>query len=176
MLMLIQLWYGILSSPQGSFLLPFCYHFYLPLPHALGTTQLISISITFSVQEGYRNWNHKACHLFFFSHLASFSGDSSRMLWISGLSVSVVRCFHIAQYNYSPVEGHLCDFCVLRHSQSCPTLCSLTACQAPLSMALPILCPWHFPGKNTAVGCHFLALLIMTKASLKILVEIFVWI
>ena len=42
------------------------------------------------------------------------------------------------------------------------------------SQPVRLLCPWHFPGKNTAVGCHFLALLIMTKASLKILVEIFV--
>ena len=26
----------------------------------------------------------------------------------------------------------------------------------PWTVALRLLCPWHFPGKNTGVGCHFL--------------------
>ena len=33
-------------------------------------------------------------------------------------------------------------------AQSCPTLCNLMDCR--------LLHPWDFPGKNTAVGCHFL--------------------
>ena len=59
------------------------------------------------------------------------------MLCISGLSVSVVHCLDGPQFNYSPVEGHLCGFCVLLHSQSCLALCNPIACQAPLSMAFP---------------------------------------
>ena len=35
--------------------------------------------------------------------------------------------------------------------QLCPTLCD------PIDGLLPgSLCPWDSPGKNTAVGCHFL--------------------
>ena len=32
----------------------------------------------------------------------------------------------------------------------CPTLC------APWTKPIRLLCPWHFPGKNIGVGCHFL--------------------
>ena len=32
--------------------------------------------------------------------------------------------------------------------QSCPTHCGPMDCR--------LLCPWNFPGKHTAVGCHFL--------------------
>ena len=35
-------------------------------------------------------------------------------------------------------------------AQSCPTLGDTLDCSPPGS------CPWHFPGKNTGVGCHFL--------------------
>ena len=31
----------------------------------------------------------------------------------------------------------------------------LTLCD-PMDCSLPLLCPWHSPGKNIAVGCHFL--------------------
>ena len=34
--------------------------------------------------------------------------------------------------------------------QSCPTPCDPMDCSPPR-----LLCPWDFPGKNTAVGCHF---------------------
>ena len=33
-------------------------------------------------------------------------------------------------------------------TQLCPTVCCPMECRP--------LCPWHFPGKNTGVGCHFL--------------------
>ena len=36
------------------------------------------------------------------------------------------------------------------HAQSCPPLCDPMDCSPPDS------CPWDFPGKNNAVGCHFL--------------------
>ena len=36
-------------------------------------------------------------------------------------------------------------------TQSCPTLCDPMVCSPPR-----LLCPWNSPGKNTAVGCHFL--------------------
>ena len=36
------------------------------------------------------------------------------------------------------------------HAKSHPTL-------GPRGLYLArLLCPWHFPGKNTGVGCHFL--------------------
>ena len=34
------------------------------------------------------------------------------------------------------------------HVHLCPNLCDLRNCR--------LLCPWNSPGKNTAVGCHFL--------------------
>ena len=33
------------------------------------------------------------------------------------------------------------------YAQSCPTLCSSMDCR--------FLCPWHIPGKNPGVDCHF---------------------
>ena len=35
-------------------------------------------------------------------------------------------------------------------TKSCPTL------ETPWTVAHQLLCPWHFLGKNTRVGCHFL--------------------
>ena len=35
-------------------------------------------------------------------------------------------------------------------AQSCPTLL-----RPPRLWPARLLCPWHFPGKNTCVGCHF---------------------
>ena len=43
----------------------------------------------------------------------------------------------------------VCVMCV--HAQSCLTLCNPMDCSLPGSSF-----PWNFPGKNTAVGCHFL--------------------
>ena len=38
----------------------------------------------------------------------------------------------------------------LQSFQVCPTLCNPMDCSLPQRL----LCPWDFPGKNTAVDCH----------------------
>ena len=43
---------------------------------------------------------------------------------------------------------------VVLAAQSCLTLCDPMDCSLPGSSRLP--CPWDFPGKNSAVGCHSL--------------------
>ena len=50
----------------------------------------------------------------------------------------------------SRVHGVCLRACLL----SCFTCVSLFA--TPESVPVRLLCPWHFPGKNTAVGCHAL--------------------
>ena len=39
----------------------------------------------------------------------------------------------------------------------CSAVCSVVSDSAmSWTVAARLLCPWNFPGKNTAVGCHFL--------------------
>ena len=47
--------------------------------------------------------------------------------------------------------GGVCG-CVCARAHSCPILCNPIDCSPPGSF----VCPWDFPGKNTAVGSHFL--------------------
>ena len=58
--------------------------------------------------------------------------------WTINTKCSFIVC-------YLGVSHTLCSV-----SQSCPTL-------QPRGLGpTRLLCPWHFPGKNTGVGCHFL--------------------
>ena len=41
-----------------------------------------------------------------------------------------------------------------RDTRKAPSICCLCACSVPVTPRL--LCPWHFPEKNTGVGCHAL--------------------
>ena len=45
----------------------------------------------------------------------------------------------------------LCFVCVCAHALGCIRLF-----ETLWTVATRLLCPWDFPGKNTAVGCHFL--------------------
>ena len=55
--------------------------------------------------------------------------------------------------------------CVLSHAWLFATLWTV-ACQAPLAVRL--LCPWDFSGRNTGVGCHFLIQGIFTTQALNL--------
>src|SRR5574337_500361 len=57
------------------------------------------------------------------------------------------------------------------HAQSCLTLCNPMDCSLPGSSF-----PWNFPGKNTAVGCHFLLQVIFqTQGSNPSLLHLLPW-
>ena len=47
------------------------------------------------------------------------------------------------------------DAAAAKLRQSCPTLCD------PIDGSSPGSRPWDSPGKNTAVGCHFLLCLLL---------------
>ena len=56
-------------------------------------------------------------------------------------------------------------------TRSCPTLCNPMDCSLPGSSF-----PWNFPGKNTAVGCHFLLQVIFqTQGSNPSLLHLLPW-
>ena len=62
-------------------------------------------------------------------------------------------CSHRLVLFYLP-KFYICN-CIhllLLVAQSCPTLCDPMDCRQPTRL----ICPGDYPGKNTAVGCHFL--------------------
>ena len=61
------------------------------------------------------------------------------------------------------------QYCIYLHAaaakslQSCPTLCDPHR-QQPTRLR----CPWDSPGKNTAVGCHFLLQCMKVKSESEV--------
>ena len=46
----------------------------------------------------------------------------------------------------------------------------------PMDSTTRLLCPWNFPGKNTAVSCHFLLWgIFLTQGSSLSLLHLFHW-
>ena len=63
------------------------------------------------------------------------------------------------QVNSEGTWSYICVFSVI---QSCSTLCN------PLGLQpTRLLCPWDFPGKNTAMGCPFPSLGDLPKPGIK---------
>ena len=69
-------------------------------------------------------------------------------------------CTHIIWYSYAAAAVAAA---AAKSLQSCPTLCDPHRWQPT---RLP--CPWDSPGKNTAVGCHFLLQCMKVKSESEV--------